>query len=429
MSEFSAEGGGVHPGKPIIWPTGKSSSTPVSSSQQTQTPGSVKNVPTQTAPTRTSEAAPAQTASATTGTGAPAKGAPTVARPLTVEDIRSHLLQQQIEPTDFNTKLASLMLRNGVEISRTNFVKVLTMLQGTDKSQPMQEAALMLLMKGIDSPQAVKVLGQYFAENPALASQFAALKEGMGNLSSALGAGKTLLNSTLVAQLASIIAQFDETFQTISEKSLSGGKKIFNQANTINDVRALKALLQGIQQKSASAGGAEAKALAQTISELGGKLDGILQNLVAQAILSQGGRQEVNYHYQQIPNVMTTPEKNFEIVIQKEGEGKGSPVDPRNTQVVMAMDTQNMGKMVITMIVKDNKVYIIFIFNEKEYGEEGRSMIAKEYGLFQDKLANKNYQITGYQVKVDPAMCNVKPYLIPMLPQLESILKRIDLEA
>jgi hypothetical protein len=429
MGEFSAEGGGVHPGKPIIWPTGKSSSTPVSSSQQAQTPGSVRNVPNQTAPTKAAPAAPAQSAPAAASPAAAAKAAPSVARPLTVEDIRSHLLQQQIEPTDLNTKLASLMLRNGVEVSRSNFVKIMSMLQGTDQSQPMQEAALMLLMKGIDSPQAVKVLGQYFADNPALASQFAALKEGMGNLLMTLASGKALLDPGLVSQLTALLSQLDETFQTVSEKSLSGGKKIFNQANTINDVRALKALLQGLGQKSAAKGGAEAQAMAQSMSELGGKLDGILQNLVAQAILSQGGRQEVNYHYQQIPNALTTPERNFEIVIQREGEGKGCPIDPRNTQIVMAMDTANMGKMVITMIVKDNKVYIIFIFNEKEYGEDGRSMIAKEYGGFQDKLANKNYQITGYQVKVDPAMCNIKPYLIPMLPSLDSILKRIDLEA
>jgi hypothetical protein len=226
-----------------------------------------------------------------------------------------------------------------------------------------------------------------------------------------------------------VLSQLDESFQSVSEKSLSGGKKIFNQANTINDVRALKALLQGVGQKSAARGGAEAEALSRSISELGGKIDGILQNLVAQAILSQGGRQEINYHYQQIPNAMTTPEKNFEIVIQREGEGKGAPIDPRNTQIIMSMETQNMGKMVITMIVKNGKVYIIFVFNEKDYGDNGRALIAREYGGLQEKLANKNYQITGYQVKVDPAMCSIRPYLIPLLPQLEGLLKRIDLEA
>ena len=427
MSDFSTEGGGVHPGKPIIWPTGKSSATPISSSPTSETTGSVRNVPTQTAPAST--AAPAEAAPATTAApaAAPAQPAPSVARPLTVEDIRSHLLQQQLEPTDFNTKLASLMLRSGVEVSRSNFVKMLTMLQGTDQSQPMQEAALMMLMKGIDSPEAVKVLGQYFSENPALASQMGALQEASANLTTALGAGKGLMDSALVAQLTALISSFDETFQTVNEKST--GKTLFNRANTINDVRAMKALLKGVEQKAQQSGGAQAQALSSAMTEFGSKLDGILQNMVAQAILSQSGRQEVNYHYQQIPNAMTTPTKNFEIVIQRQGEGKEAKIDPRNTQIVMALETQNMGKMVVSMIVKDNKVYVIFIFNEKEYGEEGRAMIARDYGEFQQKLANKNYLITGYQVKVDPAMCKIKPYLIPLLSGLDNLLKRIDLEA
>src|SRR3989339_1294897 len=168
--EFQAEGGGVHPGKPIIWPTGKgaaaassSSSAQVNAAQQAQTTGGVRGVPGRAAPAKPGEVAPVETPG-TTAPAAPAKPATSVARPLTIEDIRSHLLSQQIEPNDFDTKLASLMLRNGLEVSRMNFVKILTMLQGTDKSQAMQEAALLLLMKGIDSPEAAKTLGQYFQE-------------------------------------------------------------------------------------------------------------------------------------------------------------------------------------------------------------------------------------------------------------------------
>ncbi|HVN67103.1 MAG TPA: hypothetical protein VMT55_01935, partial [Candidatus Sulfotelmatobacter sp.] len=208
VGEFQTEGGGVHPGKPIIWPTGKptAGSTPVSGAQDAQTAGGIRGVPPRAAPTRPGEIAPAETAPGAPA-AAPARPAPTIARPLTIEDIRSHLLSIQIEPNDANSKLASLMLRNGVELSRTNFVKILTMLQGTDKSQPMQEAAVLLLMKGIDSPEAVKVLGQYFSDNPALAEQMMALQQGVGNLTSALGMGKGLLDPSLIAQLTALLAQ------------------------------------------------------------------------------------------------------------------------------------------------------------------------------------------------------------------------------
>jgi hypothetical protein len=426
MAEFTTEGGSVHPGKPIIWPTGKSSSSPVGSSQDAQTAGGVRGVPSKTAPTRPGEVAPTETTPTTTTPTAP-RTAPSVTRALTVEDIRTHLLSIQIEPNDFNTKLSSLMLRNGVELSRANFVKIMTMLQGTDKSQAMQEAALLLLMKGIDSPQAVKVLGQYFSENPGLASQFSALQEGIGNLLSALGMGKGLLDANLVAQLGAVLAQFDETFKNMTDKA--AGKSSISRENVINDVRALKALLQGVQNKTPTSDTAGAQALSSSMMEFQGKLDGIMQNLLAQSILSQSGRQEVNYIYHQIPNAMTNPPKDFEIVVKREGEEKGAPVDPHNTQVVMSMETVNMGKMVISMYIKDNKVYVIFVFSEKNSGDQGRSLIAKEFGSLQQKLADKSYLITGYQVKVDPAMCNIKPYLIPMLPGLENILKKIDIEA
>jgi hypothetical protein len=428
MGEFTTEGGGIHPGKPVIWPTGKSSSTPVSSSSEAQTAGGVRGVPTQAAPTKPGEAAPTEAAKPGAPTAPAARPAPSVARPLTVEDIRSHLLSQQIEPSDFNTKLASLMLRNGLEVSRANFVKLLSMLQGTDKSQAMQEAGLLLLMKGIDSPEAVKVLGQYFSENPALASQMTALQQAVGNLTSVLGMGKGLMDATLISQLTALLAQFDETFRNLSNKFSTKGE-VFDRLNALSDVRALKALLQGVQEKAPASDSPQAQALSSALMEFQGKLDSVQQNLIAQAILSQKGRSEVNYHYQQIPNAMTSPPKDFEIVITRDGEGKEANIDPRNTQVIMSMETANMGKMVISMIVKENKVYVIFVFNEKNYGDQGRGLIAKEFGEFQQKLADKNFLITGYQVKVDQAMCNIRPYLIPMLPRLEDLLRKIDIEA
>jgi hypothetical protein len=427
MGEFTTEGGGVHPGKPIIWPTGKSSSTPVSGASEAQTSGGIRGVPTQ-APAKPSEvgapAAPAQP-------GAPAaaaKPAPQVARPLTVQDIRSHLLSLQVEPSELNTKLASLMLRNGLEVSRGNLIQLLTMLQGTDKSAAMQEASVLLLMKGINSPEAVKVLGQFFTENPAQAAQMMALHEGLGNLTSVLGMGKGLLDSSLIAQMTAMLAAFDSTLESMTSKFSTKGK-FLNRSEAVSDLRALKALLQGVQNKTPASDSAPAQALSSALMEFQGKLDGLMQNLVAQAILSQSGRSEANYHYQQIPNAMTNPPKDFEIVIKREGEGKEALINPRNTQVVMSLETENMGKLVVSMIVKDNKVYVIFVFNEKDYGEEGRSLIAKDFGGFQQKLADKNFLITGYQVKIDPAMANIKPYLIPMLPRLEDLLRRIDLEA
>ena len=425
MAEITPDASGMQPGK-VPWLVGRTPGAPVNASPQTQTPGGVRGVPPRVAPPKPGEVAPT-TPTQPGAPAAPTKPAPSIARPLTVEDIRAHLLSIQVNPTDFNTKLSSLMLRNGVELSRLNFVKIMSMLQGTNKSQAMQEAALLLLMKGIDSPQAVRVLGQYLSKNPALASQFLALQEGLGNLVSAMGMGKGLLDANLVAQLGALLSQFEEAFRSLEQKS--AGKNPINRQNVINDVRALKALLQGVQNKAPASATAQAQGLSSALMEFQGKLDGVLQNLLAQAILSQNGRSSVNYLYYQIPNAMTSPPRDFEIIVKRNGEGKSSTVDPRNTQVVMSMETENMGKMVVSMIVKNNKVYVIFVFSEKDYGKGGRALIAKEFGGLQQKLAERNFMITGYQVKVDPTMCNIRPYLIPLIPGLEDLLKRIDIEA
>jgi len=128
-------------------------------------------------------------------------------------------------------------------------------------------------------------------------------------------------------------------------------------------------------------------------------------------------------------NKTIAPSEDFEIIVKRDGEGKNSRVDPRNTQVVMSLETETMGKIVVSMVVKDKKVYLVFVFSEKDYANQGREAIAKEYGELVKKLAGKDYMVTGYQVKKDPAMCSIKPYLIPMFPKLEDSLKRIDLEA
>ncbi|NQT30079.1 MAG: hypothetical protein HQ596_05875 [Candidatus Saganbacteria bacterium] len=426
MAEVPVGSGGIHPESRPIWPTGKPTGTPVQSAQTAQTMGGVRGVPPRVTPTKPGEVAPT-TPTAPGAPAAPPKPAPSITRPLTVEDIRAHLLNMQIEPNNFITKLSSLMLRNGLELSRANLVKIMNMLQGTNKSQAMQEAAVLLIMKGIDSPQAVNVLGQYFAKNPGVASQLIALQQAAGNLTSALGMAKGLLNANLVSQLGALLSQLDETFKSLTKRSFE--KSAISRENLLTDVRALKALLSGVQNKTPNANSAAAQALSSSLIELQGKLDGVLQNLLAQSILSQSGRSEVNYLYHQIPNTMTDPPKDLEIVVKREGEGKNSPVDPKNTQVVMSMETENMGKMVVSMIVKNNKVYVIFVYNEKNYGKEGRRLIAKEFGDFQQKLAERNFMVTGYQVKVDPAMCNIRPYLIPMIPGLDDLLKKIDIEA
>lgn len=415
-------------GKPIIWPSGKSSGQPVSSAPTTETAGGVRtSAPTSSAPT--APAAPTTAPTGTPATAAPARMAPSIARPLTIEDIKAHLIKINIPDTDFNVKLASLMIKDGMELSRANFVKLLSMLEGTSKGFNVQEAAIMLAMKGIDDPKALQILSQFFAENPQLASQMAALQEGLAGLNSAFSSSSTLLNSNLVAQLTALLSQFDETLRGLNEKYQFSGDSSINSSDLMDAMRGLKALLSGVQEKAVVSDSAEAQVLQANLSSTLSKMNSAIDNLVAQGLLSQKGREEVNFLYQQMPNTSAKPPQNVEIVVKREGQGKESNIDNENTQIVMSMDTTNLGKMVCSMIVKGKKVYVIFVFNEKEYGDDARNLIAAEFANLQKKLADKDFVVTGYQVKIDPAMCAIRPYLISMLPTLEAQLRKIDLEA
>lgn len=423
-SDLNTASGGIHPGKPIIWPTGKGAaqSESVSQSQTTQTAGGVKS---SASAKSSSVAAPVEVAQASASAGTKVPQA-VITRALTMMDIKNHLIKLQIPDSDFNVKLASLMIKDGLEVSRTNVVTILSMLQGTNKSMNMQEAAIMLLMKGIDSPEALQILGKFFEENPKIAAQLTALQEGLANLSQSLQSGGGLLDSSLVSQLGALLAQFDEAVTRMNGKG-QGGKG--NNIKLMNDVRSLGSLLEGVSEKASKSNSAEAQALKSNLKSNSNKLNSITDNLVAQALLSQKGREEVNFLYQQVPNVGVEPPKNLEIVVKRDGSEKNSSIDYENTQVVMSLETANLGKMVCSVYIKGKRAYIIFVFNEKQYGDEAREIIGREFGNLQKKLVEKNFVVSGYQVKVDPAMCSVKPYLIPMLASLGDQLKKIDLEA
>jgi hypothetical protein len=419
---LNTAGGGLHPGRPVIWPTGKNAaqSEQVSQSKQAQTAGGVRGVPVQTA--KTSSATSATMAAQASATSA-AQTAANVARALTTADIKQHLLNIQIPDTDVNMHLAQLMLKHGLELSRSNFVKLMNMMEGTNMSTNVQEAAIALLLKGIDSPEALTILTNYFTQNPEMAAQLMALQESIGSLQGALGMGKAALSSQLLSQIAAMLTQFDELL-----KGLPGNYK-FSENNSIsrdglvNDVRALKALLEGLQEKTSVQGGGESEILSAGLSSSIGKLDSVLQNLVAQAIMSQNSdRQEVNYQFYQIPNAMVTPPKNMEVIVKKDSSGNAA-IDPNDTQIIMSIDTHNMGKISLVLRVKDKKVSLLFNTEAKDI----QNLIIRESGELKQKMMDQDYVAEGFQVKVNPTMCNIRPYLIPMIG-LDDLLK-INVEA
>ncbi len=416
---LNTSAGSMHPGRPVIWPAGKAQKTPVTQTQSTETTGGVRNVSTSKSSSQVSEVTQATQASQTQPVEATQAS---VARQLTVEDVRAHLLNLQIPDSDLNVHLASQMLRYGIELSRGNFVKLFSMMQGTDMGPNIQEAALALLMKGIDSPEAMKILSNYFAGNPQFATQILSMQESLGNLMSTLQLQG--FDPGLAAALSALLTQFDELLRKLPENYKFSSNSSVSRETLANDVRALKSLLEGVENKAGLKQGAANEVLSSGLRDSINKLDQMLQNLVSQAIMSkESDRSQVNYQYYQIPNSLAVPPQNMEIIVKRDGIGKNSAIDPENTQLIMSMETKNLGKLTIVMRVKGKKVG--FLVNTQN--EESRNLIIRESGDIKSKLLDRNYVTEGFHVGVNPTLCNIRPYLIPLIG-IEDLL-RINIEA
>ncbi|MEK7376974.1 MAG: flagellar hook-length control protein FliK, partial [Candidatus Margulisiibacteriota bacterium] len=149
-------------------------------------------------------------------------------------------------------------------------------------------------------------------------------------------------------------------------------------------------------------------------------------NLVSQTLLSQKGAKgnlgQESYLYYQVPNSLVKPPSTVDIIIKQE-QGKKNTIDPKNTQLVIGLETESLGKMVVSMTVKDKNLK--FIFNTEF--EDVKKLVEDESKTLKKALNDKDYKVENLIVKLSPSMTMIKSYLLPLLG-LEHLF-RIDTEA
>ncbi len=194
----------------------------------------------------------------------------------------------------------------------------------------------------------------------------------------------------------------------------------------MTDLRGLKAILDGLQKGKglAEVTSEQKEALSAALTSMVGKLNSMLDSLIAQAILSQPSKNQgtASYLYHQVPNSLTVPPQTVEVIIKRDGSSSRT-IDPSNTQIVMSLETPNLGKMAVVMDVKEKKLKILF--NTED--EDTRKLIVSQSAELKEKLADKNYITTSFQAKVNKPMCSIKPYLIPLF-KIDDLF-RVDLMA
>ncbi len=408
--EMSTSAGSLHPGRPVIWPTGKPVTTAPSpqASAGTQAPAKIAPTP--------KEIAQAQAAAKAIERGE-------VARQFTQVDLKELLISQNIADTELNEKLATAMLRYGVEVSKSNFAKLSAMV-GTDPSQTTQEAAILLLMKGIDSPAAAKTLTKFLSENPQLAAQLLSLKGNISDLIAALSMGKGILNDQMLAQIVAILAQFDKELDNVPGKYKFSGKGSMGRSEISSDLRALKAILDGVPGKENLPDSAEGQIIESNINATSNRLEQMIQSVISQAMLSkQSAKPEVNYSYYQIPNALVKPPTTVDLIVKRSDKEGGKKIDPQDTQIIMSLETLNLGRIAVHMAIKGKNVE--FLFNTQN--DEVKSIVAGNSKELASSVSGKDFAVPKIQVNVNPSMCAIKPFLIPFLG-IEDLMK-IDVSA
>ncbi len=414
--DLNTSAGSLHPGRPVIWPTGKPTST--SSAPQASAgaqASAAAKTPSKVAPT------PQEIAQIQAAAQALERGQ--VARQYTQADLKELLLSQNIADTEANEKLATAMLRYGVEVSKSNFTKLATMI-GSDASQTTQEAAILLLMKGIDSPAAAKALSSFLSDNPQLAAQLTSLKGNVSDLLTALSMGQGIINDQMAAKLAAVLAQFGTEMDNVPGKYKFSGKGSMGRAELSSDLRALKALLDGLPEKENLPDSAEGQIIESNINATSNRLDQMIQSVVSQAMLSkQSSKPEMNYSYYQIPNALVKPQTTVDLIVKRSDKEGGKKIDPQDTQIIMSLETLNMGRVAVKMTIKGKNVD--FLFNTQN--DEVKSLIAKNSKELASSVSGKDFSVPKIQVNVNPSMCAIKPFLIPFLG-IEDLMK-IDVSA
>jgi hypothetical protein len=406
--DMATSGGSLHPGRPVIWPTGKSA--PTSSSPQAAA-GAQTSVQTGKVAPTPQEVAQAQAAAKILQRGQ-------VARQFTQADLKQLLLSQNIPDSEANEKLATLMLRYGVEVSKSNFT-TLTVMMGSDTSQTMQEAAILLLMKGVDSPAAAKTLSKFLSENPQLAAQLMSLKGNLSDLLAALQMSGGILDQQMLSQLSALIAQFSGNIDEIPGRYKFSGKGTMGRAELSSDLRALKAIFDGIPNKQNLPDSAEGQILESNLNATSNRIDQMIQNITSQAMLSkQSTKGDVNYSYYQIPNAAVTPPTTVDMIIKRSDSEGGKKIDPKDTQIIISIETLNLGRVAVKMTIKDKNVEFLFNTNN----EDVKAILTKNSGELASSLSEKDFSASKIQVNVNPSMCAIKPFLIPFLG-IEDLMK------
>ncbi len=338
----------------------------------------------------------------------------TFSRKMTTRDIVNQLLQLGVRATAENRSLAMKMLVLGLELSKENFAKIDTLLQGLTRNSFTEQAAVIAVTKGLDSKEAVQQLARFLENNPQLSQQLNNVQSSISSLQSILS-GQNILSPVLTTQLTAVLASLEGAIIALPDnikKDMKKGRGLMSKAELLTNMRAVKSLVSGVSDKIGDK--ANANNLIAALGKLAGNAKDVAENIIVQSILSRvGEREDVamadKFSYWQIPNSMATPPETIELLVQRDKKNKNKTINKRKTKMIIKTTTKELGELAIEIDVADNDLDLKF--NTKE--DNVRDLINKEITNLKNKLAAYNYKTQS--VRIVKRNLDVKKFLIPTL--------------
>lgn len=343
---------------------------------------------------------------------------PTIIRRMVPRDIVNQLVQLGIRPTAANRGLALKMLLNGLELSKQNFSLIESLTAGMNHDENIEQAAVILVNKGLPSRAAVQQLAGFLEKNPQLATQLNEVLANLAQVQTAL-AGQTLatISPQLMTQLAAVLASLEGYILALPKElkdKLSKGSAFLNRAELLTNMRAVRALVQGIEQQAKKEDAPSANTLLSSLAKLGQQAKDLTDSLMVQAVLSKPNEREDSamkeqFAYWQIPNSLNTPPKNIDLLVQRDPRDRNRTINPRKTKLILKTETPALGEIAIEVDIDNDD--LDFKFNSND--DEVRKLIQAEVDNLRQKVEALNYKTKS--VRVVKRNLDVKKYLIPTL--------------
>jgi hypothetical protein len=193
------------------------------------------------------------------------------------------------------------------------------------------------------------------------------------------------------------------------------------------DFNAMQAFIKGIyKQLSNQKLDDNGRMLLESLKALEKSLAESVSNMTAQGILSKMSKYNDpalpdRYYYWMIPNPFSEKKRDIEILVKRDTNKDGAPINPNRTQIILKTETDTMGDVAVIVEISGKDVW--YLFNTDN--DDARKYIAANSAMLREQMKVLDFNVQGFQTQIKKV--NINKILSPTL-DLDR-LRRVSAEA